>query len=50
MTDQQQEFYMLLCMTGRTEEACWYREKCISDEKICEVEDDGRSNQVRTKA
>lgn len=27
MTDEQRSFYLLLCMTGRTQEATEYREK-----------------------
>ena len=33
VTEQQQGFYLLLCLTGRTEEAIAYREKCERKEE-----------------
>ena len=32
MTDEQRSFYLLLCMTGRTQEATEYREKIEKQE------------------
>lgn len=32
MTDEQRSFYLLLCMTGRTQEATEYREKIKKQE------------------
>lgn len=32
MTDEQRSFYLLLCMTGRTQEAIEYREKIEKQE------------------
>lgn len=32
MTDEQRSFYLLLCMTGRTQEATGYREKIEKQE------------------
>lgn len=32
MTDEQRNFYLLLCMTGRTQEATEYREKIEKQE------------------
>ena len=33
MTDQQQGFYLLLCMSGRVDEAVAYREECERKER-----------------
>lgn len=39
VTEQQQGFYLLLCLTGRTEEAIAYREKCERKEEEEKSED-----------
>lgn len=38
MTDEQRSFYLLLCMTGRTQEATEYRETIEKQEDNTDVE------------
>ena len=38
MTDEQRSFYLLLCMTGRTQEATEYREKIEKQEDNTDCE------------